>query len=68
MNYYYVVVASIVCTTNDLRIVGNNPNQGTLQICKSSNWYSVCGNSWGCSDAKVACRQMGFTGPIGTYA
>ena len=56
----------LACTTDDLRIVGN-PNQGRLEICKSNSWYGVCGFSWSCNDAKVACRQLGFTGPLSKF-
>ena len=50
-----------------LRIIGNDPGQGKLEICGGGNWTSICRQYWDCNDAKVACRQLGFTGIIGTY-
>ena len=34
-----------------------------LQICTlSGQWRGVCTKSFGCTDAKVACRDLGFSG------
>ena len=45
-------------------------NTGSIQfggrleifVSISSEWGTVCDNSWGSSDATVVCRQMGFVG------
>ena len=34
--------------------------EGTVQYCYSGTWYSACDYSWGCADANVVCRQLGF--------
>ena len=75
MLYSYNVCESFYCiifpqdepcaTSNSLRIYGSNPNQGMLQICTSGYWHGVNSYYWDCTNAKAACRQLGFTGLIG---
>jgi hypothetical protein len=33
---------------------------GTVELFKSSYWYQVCDADWDDTDARVACREMGF--------
>ena len=38
-------------------------SEGMLQICTTSGqWRGVCTKSFGCTDAKVACRDLGYSG------
>jgi hypothetical protein len=34
---------------------------GRLVICVGMEWRTVCSDFWGEDDARVACRQLGFT-------
>ena len=35
-----------------------------LQICDATgHWTAVCDYSWGCNEAMVACKQLGYNTP-----
>lgn len=36
-------------------------NVGRLEICFNNLWGSICDDNFGNDDAKVACRQLGYT-------
>ena len=47
----------------DLRIRGGDShNEGRLEIFHDNEWGTVCDDFFGRMDAKVACKQMGYTG------
>ena len=51
------------CVTNALRLVGGaNALTGRLEICINNAWGTVCDDNFGANDARVACRQLGYTG------
>ena len=46
-----------------LRLVGGQSNaEGTVEVCVSGIWGSVCNESWSVNDAAVVCQQLGFQG------
>ena len=50
------------CTNGDVRLVnGSGPHEGRVEICVNEAWGTVCSNSWSSYDAKVVCRQLGYT-------
>uniref|UniRef100_A0A1X7T403 SRCR domain-containing protein n=1 Tax=Amphimedon queenslandica TaxID=400682 RepID=A0A1X7T403_AMPQE len=49
------------CQHGALRLVnGGATYRGRLEICINSVWGSVCDDSFGTVDARVACRQLGY--------
>ena len=50
------------CTDGHLRLRGGTtPRQGRVEMCYEGQWGTVCDDLWGTNDAKVACRQLGFS-------
>ena len=49
------------CTTGQVQLGGGNiPNEGRVEICMNNKWITVCGDTWGSTDATVVCRQLGY--------
>ena len=50
----------VSCKTGDIRLFGGTKDyEGRLEVCINQVWGTVCSRSWGSTDTRVACRQLG---------
>lgn len=49
--------------TDMIRLVGNVPNEGRLEIYHENKWGTVCDDGFDEMDEIVVCRQLGYTQP-----
>ena len=50
------------CAHGDIRLIGtSNHLAGYVEVCIDGVWGTVCDSYWGRSDAKVVCRQLGYS-------
>ena len=53
----------IICTNGDVRLVGgSNPFEGRIEVCFYNQWGTICDSFWGNEEARVICRQLGYSG------
>ena len=53
----------IICNSGDVRLIGgNNPLEGRVEVCFYNQWGTICDSFWGNEEARVVCRQLGYSG------
>ena len=51
------------CTNGDIRVptIESSFRAGRISVCINQEWRAVCDTGWGIQEARVVCRQLGFT-------
>ena len=65
MYFKFTIIFHAGCSEGALRLRdGATMFEGQLEVCYNKEWCTVCNDfytSSNCEDAKVACRQLGFS-------
>ena len=59
--HVHVHTGSIPLQCLKVLINGSVPNEGRVEVCVDSVWGSVCDDGWANNDARVVCRQLGYS-------
>ena len=62
---HYDNCSCLFLSDGDLRLVDSSSsysNRGRLEIYHNGVWGTVCDKGFSGTDAKVACRQLGYSG------
>ncbi|XP_014681507.1 PREDICTED: deleted in malignant brain tumors 1 protein-like [Priapulus caudatus] len=63
-------IAGVICTNanlpsdGDVRLVDGSRSSGSVQIYSESRWGYICDDEWDILDARVLCKQIGFTDAV----
>ena len=56
------------CKNGEVRLVGGEyDNEGTVELCYNDLWGQISDSGWSVEDAKVVCRQLGYTNGGNTH-
>ena len=63
LNYYtHYSLYMLDCKDGSLRLLdGSTPLIGRVEVCVGGSWGTICDEYWDNNDARVACRQLGYS-------
>ena len=73
-DYYYLILGydTTSCTSGSVKLYSafNHPSsEGTILYCLNGQWTAICDYSYNygsCYIGKTVCKQLGYSGAIGT--
>ncbi|XP_038072278.1 uncharacterized protein LOC119740886 isoform X2 [Patiria miniata] len=60
--------AGITCSPSVRLVDGESSNEGRVEVFVTGSWGTVCDDSWGLNDARVICRQLGYSSALQSFA
>ena len=62
ITFVFLHVVFSNCSDGKLRLTnGAEEGEGIVEICKEGIWWAVDEHRWDANDAKVVCRQLGYS-------